>query len=349
MIRQHIFRTILFALIGFVVGLAILAFSKKVYEGRAQLIVGTQAQNAARVYGSTLNEDVATILQSGLAINPATEVMIIRGEGVFRQALEKVAVETNNPQLRTQAEELYELYDVASTTEATEVLVRARAYNPEVATALANSIADAYNERRQSTQREAVSAALAYLEGQISQNRNDLKQSETQLKEMKEELGLPEVSSNIRQDVEYQAQVRANLDTARSELVAVDKSIGEIRSEMNSRPKNEPADYSEQKSGTLIGLENTLADLNRQRQSALVHYYEDADSVKFIDGQIASVKKQIADLKKAGFENMVTVTRPDSIRKALEARLADAKVAREAIQERVNAIQGVYDLSLIHI
>jgi uncharacterized protein involved in exopolysaccharide biosynthesis/MinD-like ATPase involved in chromosome partitioning or flagellar assembly len=342
MIRQHIFRTILFALIGFGVGLAILAFSKKVYEGRAQLVVGTQAQNAARVYGTTLNEDVATILQSGLAINPATEVMIIRGEGVFRQALEKVAVETNKTELRAQADDLYDMYDVVSTQEATEVLVRARAYDAETATALANAIADAYNERRQTSQREAVSAALAYLEGQIAQEKSDLNSSEVRLKEMKEELGLPEVSSNIRQDVEYQAQLRANLDTAKAELAAVDKSIGEIAAEMNNRPKSEPADYSEQKSNTLISLENTLADLNRQRQAALVHYYEDADSVKFIDGQIASVKKQISDLKRAGFENMVTVTRPDSIKKALEARLADAKVARQAVQERVNAVEAVY-------
>jgi uncharacterized protein involved in exopolysaccharide biosynthesis/MinD-like ATPase involved in chromosome partitioning or flagellar assembly len=326
-----------------------MAFTKKVYEGRAQLVVGTQAQNAARVYGTTLNEDVATILQSGLAINPATEVMIIRGEGVFQQALRKVASETNHPELLGQSDDLYELYDVVSSQDATEVLVRARAYNPEIATALANAIADAYNERRQASQREAVSAALAYLDGQITQNRNDLKEAETKLRDMKQELGLPEVNSNIRQDVEYQAQLRANLDTAKAELAAVDKSIGEIAVEMANRPKSEPADYSEQKSNTLIGLESTLADLNRQRQAALVHYYEDADPVKFIDGEIASVKKQIADLKKAGFENVVTVTRPDSIKKSLEARLADAKVARQAVQERVNAIQTVYDEQTVKV
>ena len=343
MIRQHIFRTILFALIGFGVGIAILAFTKKVYEGRAQLVVGTQAQNAARIYGSTLNEDVATILQSGLAMHPTTEVMIIRGEGVFRQALEKVATERNMPELRGQADELYELYDVVASQEATEVLVRARAYDADTAVALANGVADAYNERRQASQREAVSRALNYLEGQIAQEKNDLRESEVRLKDMKQELGLPEVNANIRADVEYQSQLRANLDTAKAELAAVEKSVGEIDAAMRGRPKNEPADYSEQKSGTLISLENTLAELSRQRQSALVHYYEDADAVKLIDGQIASVRKQIADLKKAGFENMITVTRPDQIKKSLEARLADAKVARQAVQERVNAIQAVYD------
>lgn len=341
MIRQHIFRTILFSLIGLGIGFVILATSKKVYEGRAQLVVGTQAQNAARVYGTTLTEDVATILQAGLVTNPQTEVMIIRGEGVFRAAVEKVATETNNPQLRTQAGDLYDMYDVVSSQDATEVLVRARAYSPESATAIANAVADVYNDRRQLTQRESVAEALAYLEGQIQQERADLKTSEENMRKAKEELGLPEVASNIARDVEYQAQLRANLDTAKAELASLDKSIDQLAMEMNARPSTEDADYFEQKSTTLQGLENQLADLERQKQAALVQYYEDADAVKFINSSIASVKKQIADYKKAGFENMSKGRRPDAIRRQMESNLAQAKVGRQAVIQRISNLESV--------
>lgn len=342
MIRQHIFRTLLFAAIGLGIGLIVLAMSPKVYEGQTQLVVGTQAQNSGRIYGSTLQEDVATILQAGLAINPQTEVQILRGKGVFRQALAKIALSSGQNNLNDQADTLYDLYDVASSNDASEALIRARAYSPKTAMDLANAIADTYNERRQQTQREAIEGALTYLEGQIVQEREDLKQEETKLKEAKEELGLPEVAANVTRDVEYQAQLRASIDGGKAELASLDRSLGEIASELSSRPKTEEGDYSEQKNSTLQGLETQLGELLRQKRSAQIQYLDDSDQIKFINNSITSVREQIADYKKKGFENYSKNTRPDSIRRMLEAKQADVKISKEAIQQRISNLEGVY-------
>src|SRR5690606_1976371 len=141
---------------GAAIGFAYLYFAPKVYEGRTQLVIGTQYQNNMRISNSVMSEEVTSILQSGLATNPITEAQIIRGEGVFRQAIEDVAVKTGNTDIRMQADDLYLMYDVVSSPDSSDVLVRARAYSPEIATELANSVALAYNNRRQMTQREAV-------------------------------------------------------------------------------------------------------------------------------------------------------------------------------------------------
>ncbi len=342
MIRQHIFRTILFAIIGFAIGFAYLQMAPKVYEGRTQLIIGNQTQNNGRFYPTTLSDDVAAILQSGLATNPLTEAQILRGEGVFRQAIERVIAETGNTSLRQQADDLYNMYDVAGTSESSDVLVRVRAYSPESATAIANSVALAYNDRRQITQREAVAEALTYLEGQIQQEEKNLKASETKLKQKKEELGLPEVTTNVARDIDYQVQLRSQIDSAKAELAGLERSISEINTQMSARPKVEPGDQSEQKRGTLQTLENQLADLERQKQAALIQYYEDSDTVKFLNASIASVKKQIADLKKSGFEEYVSTTRPDSIRKSLENQLASAIISRESVEQRIRNLESVY-------
>lgn len=342
MIRQHIFRTILFAIIGLAIGFVVLQTSPKIYEGRTQLIIGSQAQNNGRLYNSTMSEDVAAILQAGLATNPVTEAQILRGEGVFRQAIEDVATKTGNTALRAQAEDLYAMYDVVGSAESSDVLVRVRAYSPDMATEIANAAATAYNNRRQITQREAVAKALTYLQGQIDLEKANLTASETKFKEKKQELGLPEVGANITRDIEYQAQLRSNIDSAKAELAALDRSIGELNAEIATRPMTEPGDQSEQKTGTLQGLENQLAELERQKQAALVQYYEDSDSVKFINASIVSVKKQIADLKKAGFEEYVKTKRPDQIRKTLEAQLSAAKISQTAIRERISNLESVY-------
>lgn len=345
MIRQHIFRTILFAIIGLAIGFAYLQLAPKVYEGRTQLVIGTQYQNNMRMSSSIMSEEVSSILQSGLATNPITEAAIIRGEGVFRQAVEDVATKTGNTAIRMQADDLYLMYDVVSSPDSSDVLVRARAYSPEIATELANAVAMAYNNRRQMTQREAVAKAMTYLQGQIDLESGFLKESETKYKEKKEELGLPEIGANVTRDIEYQAQLRANIDSANAELAAAEKSIAELNAEIARRPEFETADQYDQKRGSLVSLESQLAELERQKQAALVQYYEDAESVKFLNASIASVKKQMAEITKSGgMDTMTKSTRPDGLRRTLESQLSITRVNRDATRQRVAELQRTYDL-----
>lgn len=342
MIRQHIFRTILFALIGLGVGFLILQTSPKVYEGRSQLVLGTAQQNAGRFYSSTMSEDVAAILQSGLATNPQTEISIISGEGVFRGALQRVITKTGNTDLQKQMEELYAMYDAQGAGDASAVLVRARAYSPEVATELANSIADAYNETRQNNQRQSISKAIDYLTNQINLEKTDLRKAEEGLKQAKIDLKLPDVGANIARDVEYQAQLRANIDLAKADLAGIDRSITEITSEMNAQPTWEPADQSTVKSATLQSLENQLAELERQKATLLIRYFPDAEEIKYINGAIANVTKQMTDYKKKGFEETFQGKRPDTLRRSLQAQLANAKINKNSIQTKISNLESIY-------
>jgi succinoglycan biosynthesis transport protein ExoP len=340
MIRHHIIRTILFAILGLVIGLIVLALSPKIYEGRAQLVVGNQNQTAGRFYPSNIQEDVATILQTGLAINPQTEVLILKGEGVFEAGLRKVATEKNDPGLLAKKDELYNMYDVVSAPDSGAALVRARAYSPDDAAALSSAIADSYNEIRQAKQQEAVQSAVKYLEEQSAVAKKDLEAAEEAFKKEKETLGMPEIAANVTRDIEYQAQLRALIDNSKAELAADETSISVTQSQLDAQPKYMPGDQSQQKNATLQGLENQLADLNRQKQTLLVDYFEDAPQIKLINGSIASVKNQIATLKKQGFEKTVENKTPDQLRRTLEARLADYKIAQRAVQERINKLEA---------
>lgn len=339
MIRLHIIRTIIFALIGFAIGYGILATSPKVYEGRVQVVLGTQQQNQ-RFYSSTLNEDVAMILQSGLATNPQTEAQILRGEGVFRDALQRVATATSKPQMVTQFDDYYRMYDVQSTQDASAALIKARAYSAADATALANAVAEAYNERRQANQRETVARALKYLNDQIGLAQKDLDAAENVYQRAKEESGSPDMAATIARDVEYQSQLRAAIDGATAELAGTESQIAEAEDAINHTNKYEEGDSSSQKNATLQQLQNQLAEFERQKQTLLVDYYEDAIPVRLINGSIASVKKQIADLKKNWpKEETVVNKRPDSIRRQLQAQLAQLKINKQGTEKKLSVLQ----------
>ena len=340
MIRLHIIRTIIFALLGLGVGFLIMSMSPKVYEGRAQLVLGVQTQNLGRIYSSTLNEDVANILQSGMGSNPMTEIQVIKGEAIFMDALRKVESTGQGKDLVKNFETLYGLYDVASSNDASAVLIRARAYDPVSAAAIANEVGESYNTRRQNSLKARVAQALDYLEGQKTLAKQELHDAEESLKKTKQETGLPEISANVQRDIEYQAQLRAQIDIARADMAGLDKSITETESEIRSKPQYEPADFTEQKNMTLQQLENRLSELESQKQTLLVDYFEDSSQVKLINGAIASVKQQVANLKRNGFENMVRNRRPDQLRRALESRLSDFKIQRQGVEQKVAMLQG---------
>ena len=340
MIRLHIIRTVIFALIGLAIGFFILSQSPKIYEGRTQLVLGSQTPNG-RFYSTVLNQDVMDILQTGLASNPQTEAQILRGEGVFRNSLAKVAAAKGQPAMSSQFEDYYRMYDVQSSTDSSAALIKARAYSAQDAADLANTIAETYNELRQNNQRAAVARALEYLQDQIVKAKQDLEASEKKFKDAKVKVGAPDITAKVVRDVEYESQLRASLDSAKAELSGIDEQIRQTQAQMEERPKTEAGDMSEQKSQTLQQLENQLAELERNRTTLLVQYYPDAIPVKNIDGSIESVKKQIKTIKEsAKFENTVRNNRPDTIRKSLEANLANLKIQKDGMLQRVSSLEA---------
>lgn len=350
MIRLHIIRTIIFAIIGFGIGYAILATSPKVFEGRVQMILGNQ-NSSQRFYPSQMQEDVAAILQSGLASNPLTEAQILKGEGVFRDALGKVAQNNGDAKMLEQFDDYYRMYDVQSSTDGSAAVVKARAYSSKDATLLANFIADSYNERRQANQKESISKAIDYLDAQIKFAQEDLKKADENLKQVKIDTGLTDPAGVVTRQVEYEQQLRAQVDGVKAEMAGVDKQIAETSAQVNALPDFEAGDNSEQKNQVLQQLQSQLAEQMRQRDQLLVEYYSDSVPVRLVQGSISAINKQITDIKsgKTVFEKTVVNQRPNVLKKTLQSTLASAQISKRGLEERLSKIQGNYDAQVAKV
>src|SRR5688572_22641932 len=88
MVKQHVTRTVIFAILGLAIGLGVAFFSPPIYEARTQLLIGvnSQSQNQGTEYG----KEVDKILATGTASNTATETQIIADMSVLAKAIANV-------------------------------------------------------------------------------------------------------------------------------------------------------------------------------------------------------------------------------------------------------------------
>lgn len=162
--KLHIKRTIICGILGLIIALTVASLSPKVYEGRMQILVG--ANQNFRETDSQLYPDVSQILQSGQPKDSVSEVDVLRGEGVFSEALGRIMERQNRKVTKEERDRLYAMYDVVSPKETSVAMVKARANDPQTASDLANEIGNVYNDLRKTAAKAAVRTAQTYLDRQ---------------------------------------------------------------------------------------------------------------------------------------------------------------------------------------
>ncbi|HQU19751.1 MAG TPA: hypothetical protein PLA92_11960, partial [Fimbriimonadaceae bacterium] len=129
-----------FGFLGLVGAIIAVVASPKVYESQAGLILGSDLRQGV----TQLSDDVMQILRLGLAQDPLSEAAVLRGKGLFLQAVRNVSERRNDPGLAEDAEDLFLMYDVQNERIVNVVsnvsIIVAKAHDAEVAADIANEL-----------------------------------------------------------------------------------------------------------------------------------------------------------------------------------------------------------------
>ena len=337
MAKLHIRRTIIFIILGIIVGFIYIAVTPKVYEGNLQLVVSNAGTNAQRTATSGLKDDVAKILDTGFARNPVTELNILRDRGLFYSALEYVAEQTNNQEMLRpdNFERYYSMYDVLGERDSDAATIRARAYSPETAALLANTLAEKYNEKRLQTANASVQSALAYLSKQIESSKAELQKALTDRKAYKEQKSLGDIVSYTNQLTAYQVQLISKLNEARADHSASEVELAKINAEYARQKLTQNDSKSFVRNPVLSKLEGDLADMKRQRAQLLTQYLPEHVSVRTIDDSIKSIVSQIEQERKQEYKQQGSSERVDPLHSTLEAQQAGARIREASLRNKV--------------
>lgn len=339
MAKLHIRRTIFFIILGAICGFLYILFTPKVYEGNVQLMIG----NSSRVAGSeNYAPDVQKILAGGESRNPLSELGVMRSQGLFFAALQKLSQERNNPDMLNQFERYYGMYDVLGEKESDSVILQARAFSPEDAADLANLISQEYNERRLLISQRSVGRAIAYLEEQLKAATSESQNSLEGRRQFKSDNGITDLQAAITQAQGFENQTRSELSQAEANLSATNSEITAAKVALDAAGQRKPREEVEVRNPAINQLEGMLTELKTRRESLLARVNEDHWEIQAADKAIASTTAELAAARKKEFQKSSKVQGPDPITQQIQTQYETAIIRRSAIQGQIVRLRGAH-------
>ncbi len=343
MYKVHVRRTIIFAVLGLLVGLAVVFFSKPIYEARVEMMLGSNIEG--RGPSMMFDEEVKKIIDRNAPQGVQTERQLLNSETVFFQALQNEA-----PNMLEDWEKFYLMYNVITARTANQneqgagvAQVRVRAYDRQDAIDVANGVAEAYDATRRKANKDAIASAIEYLNTQITATQSDLNASEAAYQAYKEDHGFAMLESRMADEEKRKGEFEGAIQATKSELMGVEESIAEVIKLMAEVPPTVPESSSEVRHPMIDRLESEVLGLEAQRVTALLQYTESNPKMKLLDEALRNARAKLAIARMDPTVVGYTQERKNPVLSQLEASLAGAKASRAALHGKLDGLQASVD------
>jgi len=341
MYKQHVKRTVLFTILGAVLGLIMTFVLPKVFESNLEIMLG---QNTQGVRNSTtqFTADVDEILRKGTAESSDTERQVLSSNAVFFGAFQKLMQEIGQPAKGAQWMDYYKMYNVQTsrnngnnTDNAAVANAQVRAWDPIVAQKLAAGIAEEYNAVRKSNAQKATQNAIVYLEGQLPPASAAVEKARKALEDFKNENKIANYEASLREKSGNVSTLQLNKDSIDGQVREAQGSVRELEARVAALPARQNNGVNMGPNPKITTINTQLAELEVRRQQLLSQYYPDAEPIKQLDTTMSKLKKEVEQLRK----NEPTIEMQSNQgenpqRVSLETTLAQRRAEMQGLLER---------------
>lgn len=336
MYKIHLRRVLTFGFLGLVGAIIAIVASPKVYESQAGLILGSDLRQGV----TQLSDDVMQILRLGLAQDPLSEAAVLRGKGLFLQAVRNVSERRNDPGLAEDAEDLFLMYDVQNERIVNVVsnvsIIVAKAHDAEVAADIANEITVLYNEFRRRSMNENVNQAITYLDRQVELTGAALNAVDSKIRQFRTENGVLNLEVAGAEVTKDDLTYRQQIENLMAEITAVKGNLAVDRAEYNRTPDLIDDQIVDIRDPVVQQYEAQMADLQREKALLLGRYLPDHPNVKQVSEALASVEAQLDTYKQSGeFRRNSSAQRPSPFKESLRTRIAQNQAALAGLERRL--------------
>ncbi len=349
MYKVHVRRTLIFAVLGLLVGLGVYIFSKPIYEARVEMLLGSNFET--RSPSMMFDEEVKKIMDRNAPQGVQTERQLLNSETVFYQALQKEA-----PNMLEEWEKFYLMYNVitARTPNQNEqgagvAQVRVRAYDRQDAIDVANGVAESYDATRRKANSDAIASAIEYLDTQIKATERDLNTSEAAYQAYKEEHSFAVLESRMTSEETRRGDYEGAIEATKSELEGVEQTIMKTIDLIAETPLTVPDSSSEVRHPMIDTLEREVEGLEAQRAAMLVQYTETNQKVIVVTEALRYAKAALAAARTDPTASGYATERKNPVLSQLESMLAGSKAKRSELQGKLLSLRGSLDGQIIKL
>lgn len=337
--RLHLRRVIFFTLLGLVVAIIVGLASHPVYEGRMELQVVSGPSLHPTI--ANLDSHVQELVDAGAARDTLTELDVIRGEGVFDEAYDRVCQDNGKTPNKDERDKLYLMYEVSSTKDASLAIVKARAYDKKFAADVANKIGEVYNDLRKRAAVQSIQTALDYLHNQVADAEKELRRTTRDVEDYKVSHKVLDPGTQILRDTEKRTSLDLERETARAELAAASAEVLADESRLASLNRTYTASAVTIKNPVVQQLESSRADLITKKAQLTATYYEDSVQVKEVNDAIRDIDARLREIQNPTIKQQ-TVSTDSPEYQAVQSNLVTARIRKVNAEEKVASLtQGV--------
>lgn len=208
---------------------------------------------------------------------------------------------------------------------------------PEVAAALANAFAEAFVNRLNREARSEASSERQFIETQLQAVRAELQRLDKQISEVKQQLGMVDVSEETRALVNSIRTYTAELIMAETEMKGAMRALQQLQEFL---AKEQPFVPMRKENPVLAEMEKQLAELEAQRTQLLNRYLPTHPTIKRLEEQIKALRAEIARRQS---ERVVEVpdAAPNPRYATLYQQILDAERRRLELEERRRALASL--------
>lgn len=313
-------RMALCGIAGLGLGYVAALVSPKIYEARSAILIqGDDPDRAKRVLGDQLS----------------TQIAMLRSEGVFSTALNRVAARTKKPDLKKNEKALFRMYSVDVAEKSAIATIRVRAYDPKTAGEIATLISETYKSKRAAATNEVENVRRESFQDRLERSKNTLEDAERRVAEYKARTNAPDLGQKTEATIAYEAGLTARLDTAKAEIQEVDGEIRTLSAEIKKRPASIEESKTVGKSTEVRALEQELADLQRQRIQLLRTFAKTSSRVTAVDEAIQETERKLVEARQKPWEASEKTERMDPQRMQLEQDRAGKLARRSALSAEI--------------
>ena len=332
-LKRHKWRIIAFALVSVVCTVVVSSRLTPIYESTATIDIDRQAP------AGVIGQDAARLAPNDSDQFLATQVKIIQSDSVLRPVAERFKLsaseittlpgESKLPSARAQnAPVTLKKLKVTRPPNTYLLLISYRSPDPELASDVANGIADSYIQHTYDIRFRATAGLSAFMEKQIEELRAKMERSSAALAQFEKDLSVinPEEKTSILSS--RLLQLNTEYTTAQGDRVRQQAAFNSVKS--GSMEAAQASTQGEQ----LRRLADHLDEAREKFATTAAQYGAGHPEYKKAHSQVAELERQLEDLK-ANIVNRVSLEYKEAANR--ESMLASAVAETKAEFDRLNA------------
>lgn len=305
-----------------------------IYESSAKIVaVNNQASNSFSESDAPILGELQSLTR-GRSV--ATQIEMILSPDILTESYNRI-----RPEIRTDGFRSSNIpewsYGVTTKGDTDVITVIGRAYTPEAAAMLANSIADTYLKRDLKNNSQVIRQARDYIGDRMTIAQKELAHANTQLAQFMSKTHFLSPNTQLTKAAEQMAQLSMDLSTARTEAASGKREVDSLRRELASQHQDVVSNTTFAPSPQFSTILENIDKLDSERATLLQEYTPNSVEVKQVENRIKHEESRLKQVASTIVSSKIRSRNP--VRDELLTRYAAGVASVASSRARADAIQ----------